>query len=62
VRMGIEDMVGADVETGGVFDPWGFSRDEASLFRRRAVELKHGRIAMLACLGKVQCPLLDHAG
>ena len=33
------------------FDPLGFSKDEASLFRRRAVELKHGRICMLATFG-----------
>ncbi|CEM27246.1 unnamed protein product [Vitrella brassicaformis CCMP3155] len=50
-KMSVEEMIGADVETGGVFDPLKFSEDEASLFRRRAVELKHGRIAMLACLG-----------
>ncbi|CAN0461664.1 unnamed protein product, partial [Laminaria digitata] len=29
----------------------GFSKDEPSLFRRRAVELKHGRVAMLAMTG-----------
>jgi len=50
-RMSVEDMVGIDVETGGLFDPLGFSKDEASLFRRRAVELKHGRICMLATFG-----------
>jgi hypothetical protein len=33
--------------------PTGFGKDEASLFRRRAVELKHGRVAMLAVLGVV---------
>lgn len=44
-------MLGADVETDGVFDPLGFGKDDASLFRRRAVELKHGRVAMLAVTG-----------
>ncbi|CAM9095624.1 unnamed protein product, partial [Chrysoparadoxa australica] len=44
-------MIGGDIESGGVFDPLGFSEDEPSLFRRRAVELKHGRVAMLACVG-----------
>mmetsp|Transcript_2982 Transcript_2982/g.4527 ORF Transcript_2982/g.4527 Transcript_2982/m.4527 type:complete len:219 (-) Transcript_2982:46-702(-) len=50
-RMAVEDMLGADIETRGVWDPLGFSKDEASLFRRRVVELKHGRICMLATLG-----------
>jgi Chlorophyll A-B binding protein len=35
------------------FDPVGFSQDAPSLFRRRAVELKHGRVAMLATVGVV---------
>mmetsp|Transcript_20620 Transcript_20620/g.30522 ORF Transcript_20620/g.30522 Transcript_20620/m.30522 type:complete len:218 (+) Transcript_20620:125-778(+) len=51
--MSVDDMIGIDVETNGLFDPLGFSNDEASLFRRRAVELKHGRICMLAVLGVV---------
>eukprot|EP00953_Heterococcus_sp_UTEX-ZZ885_P002841 2060-Heterococcus_DN1.PRE.2 len=51
MSMAVSDMLGADVETGGVWDPLGFSKDEASLFRRRAVELKHGRICMLATFG-----------
>jgi len=51
MRMSVSDMIGIDTETKGLFDPLGFSKDEASLFRRRAVELKHGRICMLACLG-----------
>ena len=44
-------MLGADVETGGVWDPLGFSKDESTLYRSRLIELKHGRVAMLACLG-----------
>ncbi|GAB5034523.1 light harvesting complex protein, partial [Nannochloropsis oceanica] len=51
LRMSASDMIGIDVETGGLFDPLGFSKDEQSLYRYRAVELKHGRVAMLACLG-----------
>jgi hypothetical protein len=39
------------VETGGVFDPLNFSKDAAKLDKYRAVELKHGRIAMLGVLG-----------
>ena len=37
----------------GFWDPVGFSADGdvASFRRRRTVELKHGRIAMLACMG-----------
>ncbi|CAM9516434.1 unnamed protein product [Hapterophycus canaliculatus] len=50
-KMAVNDMLGADVETDGVFDPLGFGKDDASLFRRRAVELKHGRVAMLAVTG-----------
>ncbi|CAM9533118.1 unnamed protein product, partial [Scytosiphon promiscuus] len=51
VNMSIREMIGADVETGGLFDPLGFSKDEPALFRRRAVELKHGRVSMLAVTG-----------
>ncbi|CAN0125929.1 unnamed protein product [Ectocarpus fasciculatus] len=51
IEMSIREMIGADVESGGLFDPLGFSKDEPSLFRRRAVELKHGRVAMLAVTG-----------
>ncbi|CAM9252022.1 unnamed protein product [Laminaria digitata] len=50
-KMAVNDMLGADVETSGVFDPLGYGKDDASLFRRRAVELKHGRVAMLAVTG-----------
>lgn len=42
---------GSDVETGGVWDPLGLSKDESSLYRSRIIELKHGRVAMLAILG-----------
>mmetsp|Transcript_15048 Transcript_15048/g.50963 ORF Transcript_15048/g.50963 Transcript_15048/m.50963 type:complete len:204 (+) Transcript_15048:910-1521(+) len=46
-------LIGGDVETGGVWDPVGYSRigSEESLYRRRCVELKHGRVSMLAVLG-----------
>ncbi|GAB5035504.1 light harvesting complex protein [Nannochloropsis oceanica] len=50
-RMAVNEILGADVETGGVWDPLNFSKDEGSLYRYRAVELKHGRLAMLAVLG-----------
>jgi len=43
--------MGVDTETRGLFDPLGFSKNEENLYRYRAVELKHGRVAMLACLG-----------
>jgi light-harvesting complex I chlorophyll a/b binding protein 1 len=49
--MSAEDMIGTDVETNGLFDPLGFSKDEGALYRYRMVELKHGRVAMLATLG-----------
>jgi light-harvesting complex I chlorophyll a/b binding protein 1 len=47
----LDTMNGASVETGGVWDPLGFARDEDSLYKYRAVELKHGRVAMLATVG-----------
>lgn len=46
-------MIGSDVETGGVFDPLGYSKDESSLYRSRLIELKHGRVAMLGVLGMI---------
>ncbi|CAM9406506.1 unnamed protein product [Sphacelaria rigidula] len=51
--MAVNDMLGGDVETKGTYDPLGFGKDDASLFRRRAVELKHGRVAMLAITGNL---------
>jgi len=50
-EMVIEDMVGTSVEAGGFFDPLGLAKDEVSLYRRRCVELKHGRVAMLGIAG-----------
>lgn len=65
MTMAVDDILGADVETGGVWDPWGLSKDESQLYRRRVVELKHGRVCMLAVLGNfVGClwhPLYDGA-
>ena len=39
----------------GFWDPLGFTKteDAASFRRRRYVELKHGRVAMFACLGYI---------
>mmetsp|Transcript_38705 Transcript_38705/g.67186 ORF Transcript_38705/g.67186 Transcript_38705/m.67186 type:complete len:265 (+) Transcript_38705:65-859(+) len=39
----------------GFWDPLGFCADgdEEAFLRRRAVEVKHGRVAMLACLGYI---------
>ena len=51
VSMSAEDMVGADVESKGVWDPLGLSKNEDSLYKYRAAELKHGRVAMTAVLG-----------
>lgn len=49
----VEDMLGADVETAGVWDPFGFSKDTEALYRRRCSEIKHGRIAQAATVGYV---------
>ena len=53
-RMGVSDMEGVGVETGGkVFDPMGFSKiaSAETLAWYRAAELKHSRIAMAAVTG-----------
>ena len=48
----MEDYLGADVETAGLWDPFGFTKDgEAAMYRRRCSEIKHGRIAQLAVIG-----------
>jgi len=45
-----EDKIGA-VAPLGYFDPLGYITDEETFTRYRAVERKHGRIAMMAMLG-----------
>merc|ERR1719326_1043402 len=57
-------MLGADVETAGVWDPFGYSKDcdEATLQRYRAVEIKHGRVAQLATIGMVMGDLTTLPG
>merc|ERR1719411_578536 len=45
-----DDKIGA-VAPLGYFDPLGYITDEATFTRYRAVERKHGRIAMVAMLG-----------
>uniref|UniRef100_UPI0016CA68C3 Uncharacterized protein n=1 Tax=Isochrysis galbana TaxID=37099 RepID=UPI0016CA68C3 len=58
------DMVGA-CKPLGFFDPLGFSKDAspASMAKFREAELKHGRVAMLACAGMITAdkfhPLYD---
>lgn len=54
VQMGVADLPGISVETGGkVWDPLGFTEkmDDENLNLMRAAELKHGRVAMLATVG-----------
>jgi len=48
-------MLGADVETAGVWDPFGYSKnaDAATLRRYREVEIKHGRVAQIATIGYI---------
>jgi len=45
-----DDKIGA-VAPLGYFDPLGYIKDEAVFTRYRAVERKHGRVAMVAMLG-----------
>ena len=54
LRMGVADMEGVGVETGGkVFDPLGLSKiaSAETLAWYRAAELKHSRVAMAAVTG-----------
>jgi len=46
----LEDGIGA-VAPLGYFDPLGYIKDEETFIRYRAVERKHGRVAMMAMLG-----------
>merc|ERR1719231_106297 len=57
-------MMGADVETAGVWDPFGYATkaDEATLARYREVEIKHGRVAQLATIGMVTGDLFTFPG
>merc|ERR1719359_1206832 len=45
------DGLGTDPGPLGFFDPLGLAADTESFARRRAVELKHGRISMIAFIG-----------
>merc|ERR1719454_510309 len=63
VSMAVEDLVGGindpifgGTPEGKIFDPLGLGADEASLYRRRCVEIKHGRICMVATLGMTVGP------
>merc|ERR1719267_352240 len=58
ISMAVEDLVGGindpifgGTPEGKIFDPLGLGADEAALYRRRSVEIKHGRICMVAFLG-----------
>jgi len=52
LKMSFEDEIGVLSPTG-FWDPLGLAKniDEGTFARRRAVELKHGRVAMLAVTG-----------
>jgi len=54
ISMKIEGMVG-DCAPLGFFDPLGFSKDASpeTMKKFREAELKHGRVAMLACFGMI---------
>merc|ERR1719502_772398 len=58
VNMAVEDLVGGindpifgGTPEGKIWDPLGLGADEASLYRRRCVEIKYGRVCMVAFLG-----------
>jgi len=63
ISMTVEDLVGGindpifgGTPEGKIWDPLGLGADEASLYRRRVVEIKHGRICMVAFLGMTVGP------
>merc|ERR1719390_383705 len=63
VSMAVEDLVGGindpifgGTPEGKIFDPLGLGADEASLYRRRCVEIKHGRVCMVSFLGMTVGP------
>merc|ERR1719393_996211 len=63
ISMAVEDLVGGindpifgGTPEGKIFDPLGLGADEGSLYRRRCVEIKHGRICMVAFLGMTVGP------
>merc|ERR1711920_258282 len=54
---GINDPIGQILgPMDSVWDPLGLGADEASLYRRRVVEIKHGRVCMVAFLGMTVGP------
>eukprot|EP00322_Chrysochromulina_rotalis_P030635 CAMPEP_0115851774 /NCGR_PEP_ID=MMETSP0287-20121206/12654_1 /TAXON_ID=412157 /ORGANISM="Chrysochromulina rotalis, Strain UIO044" /LENGTH=135 /DNA_ID=CAMNT_0003305815 /DNA_START=89 /DNA_END=493 /DNA_ORIENTATION=- len=63
VSMKVEDLVGGindpifgGTPEGKIFDPLGLGQDESALYRRRVVEIKHGRVCMVAFLGMTVGP------
>mmetsp|Transcript_41315 Transcript_41315/g.70275 ORF Transcript_41315/g.70275 Transcript_41315/m.70275 type:complete len:220 (-) Transcript_41315:164-823(-) len=51
-QISADQLIGVDLETlNQVFDPLDLASETESLFRRRCVEIKHGRVAMAAVLG-----------
>merc|ERR1719262_1824111 len=63
VTMKVEDLVGGindpifgGTPEGKIWDPLGLGADEAALYRRRCVEIKHGRVCMVAFLGMTVGP------
>lgn len=68
VEMKVEDLVGGindpifgGTPEGKIFDPLGLGADESALYRRRCVEIKHGRICMVAFLGMTIGPNEVHS-
>merc|ERR1719183_1148922 len=63
VNMKVEDLVGGindpifgGTPEGKIWDPLNLGEDTASLYRRRVVEIKHGRICMVATIGMLIGP------
>ena len=48
---GINDPIFGGTPEGKIWDPLGLGADSSALYRRRCVEIKHGRVCMVAFLG-----------
>jgi len=53
---GSNDPIFGGTPEGKIFDPLNLGADTASLYRRRCVEIKHGRVCMMAFLGMTVGP------
>ena len=53
---GINDPIFGGTPEGKIWDPLGLGADSSALYRRRCVEIKHGRVCMVSFLGMTVGP------